>query len=169
MLLFHLQIYQFISSDPAFPRHLAPKDQKLGKPPLMQISSVWADAESEHHKWRKCRGCSSAALWLLTNLCSSVTINQRAVNKSPAAAFKSFKITWGYSQSKGAIINLCLVCHCGQEFSFSPQNVDLEIFWRNINIPMLKVDVLVKMNVISSQFMKSFEYIFTLNWLYLCV
>lgn len=169
MLLFHLRIYQFVSSDPTFSCHLAPKDQKLGKPPQMWISPVWADVVSEHRKWRRCQGCSSAALWLLTDLCFRVTINQCTVNKSPAAAFKSFKITWRYPQSKGAVINLCLVHHRGQEFSFSPQNVDLEIFWRNINTLLPKVELLVKRSAISLQFMKSFESRFTVYWLYLFV
>lgn len=135
----------------------------------MWISSVWADVVSEHHKWRKCQGCSSATLWLLTNLYPRVTINQSTVNKSPAAAFKSFKITWRHPQSKGAIINVCLVCHCGQEFSFPPQNVDLEIFLRNVNTPVPKVELLVKRNTISPQFMKTFEYRFTVHWLHFCV
>lgn len=125
----------------------------------------WCSVRTSQMK--KCHGCSS--LWLLTDLCSRVTINQHTVNKSPAAAFKSFKITWRYSQSKGAIINLCLVHHFGQEFSFSPQNVDLDIFWRNLNTPMPKVELLAKMNAISPQFMRSFESRFTAYWLYLCI
>lgn len=133
----------------------------------MWVSSVWADAVSEHHKWRECHGCSFAALWLLTDLCSRVTINQHIVKKSPAAAFKSFKITGRYPWSKGSIINLCLVCLCGQEISSSQKNVDLDIFWRNINIPKPKVELLVKRKAISSQFMKSFEYRFTVYWLHL--
>lgn len=148
MLLFHLQIDQCVSSDPALLYHLAPKDQQVGKPPQIWIPSVWAQVVPEHCKWRWCRGCSSAALWLLTDLPSRAAINQHSVKNSPGAAFKYFKITRRYPQSKGAIINSCLVHHYGQVFSFLLENINLETFWRNINTPMPKVELLVKTSII---------------------
>lgn len=100
MLLLHVPIDQFVSSDPAFLCHLAPKDRKLGKRPQMWIPSVWADVVPEHCKWRTCHGCSSAALWLLTDLPSGATINQCSVKNSSGAAFKYFKTTQRYPKVK---------------------------------------------------------------------
>lgn len=76
--------------------------------PVVNSSSVGWCSACQRWLWQcqittseEGNGCSTAVLWLLTNLPTGASINQCSEKNSPEAAFKYFQINLRYLQSEG--------------------------------------------------------------------
>jgi len=118
-----------------------------------QTRQVFPDMNSSGVYWCSARtlpvrdhyGCSTSVLWLFDRSHHQPVKWKKKNN--PGAVFKHFKTAWRYLQSKGTIINWCLVHQYGQEFSdhfiFTGKCWSGE-FLKEWNSPMPKVELWTK-------------------------